>query len=299
MENNVKRLVFAPESTAEGSPLIKTIDDYLKVVQCDTPALLSAKTSLPSGLIQLTFNLKGGVKKQFGPHYAQEMGDQECMLLYNPEKDLDYTFELEKGGKCLMLFLTVNKLHSLLMAAEGEIDFLDASNVSKKYYMKNAMGPGLRMSMEELFGTKMSGLSSALYLKSKSYECISHFFNAEEQEDYIDKCPFLKDQRNLEAVRKSKELLINNMAEPMTIKELSREVGLNEYQLKLGFKNIYGATMHNYLLDYKLNHALKLMVTDGMKVQEAADEIGYSNPSHFISAFKKKFGSTPKQYLKK
>ena len=67
--------------------------------------------------------------------------------------------------------------------------------------------------------------------------------------------------------------------------------------MKVGFKNIYGSTMHNYLADYKLNHALKLMVTDNYKVQEAAAEIGYSNPSHFITAFKKKFGVTPKKYL--
>jgi len=33
-------------------------------------------------------------------------------------------------------------------------------------------------------------------------------------------------------------------------------------------------------------------------VKDISFEIGYENPSHFISAFKKKYGLTPKQYIK-
>jgi AraC-like DNA-binding protein len=33
------------------------------------------------------------------------------------------------------------------------------------------------------------------------------------------------------------------------------------------------------------------------KVNEVASAIGYTNPSHFIAAFKKKFGYTPKKFL--
>ncbi|NNK80183.1 MAG: helix-turn-helix transcriptional regulator, partial [Flavobacteriales bacterium] len=47
-----------------------------------------------------------------------------------------------------------------------------------------------------------------------------------------------------------------------------------------------------------INKALKLMTDEGYKVQEAANEIGYTNVSHFIAAFKKKHGVTPKQYMK-
>jgi AraC-like DNA-binding protein len=34
-----------------------------------------------------------------------------------------------------------------------------------------------------------------------------------------------------------------------------------------------------------------------LQVNEVAYQIGYNNPSHFIAAFKKKFGVTPKKYL--
>ncbi|MFV0238207.1 MAG: helix-turn-helix domain-containing protein [Flavobacteriales bacterium] len=38
------------------------------------------------------------------------------------------------------------------------------------------------------------------------------------------------------------------------------------------------------------------MKNSSMSVQDVAYEIGYDNPSHFISAFKKKYNITPKKY---
>jgi AraC-like DNA-binding protein len=40
-----------------------------------------------------------------------------------------------------------------------------------------------------------------------------------------------------------------------------------------------------------------LLDTGKYKVNEVAFQIGYTNPSHFIAAFRKKFGITPKKYL--
>ena len=52
-----------------------------------------------------------------------------------------------------------------------------------------------------------------------------------------------------------------------------------------------------YLLEHKLDHARVLLDSAKFQVNEVAYQIGYANPSHFIAAFKKKFGVTPKKYL--
>ena len=87
------------------------------------------------------------------------------------------------------------------------------------------------------------------------------------------------------------------MTDPPTIKVLAEEVEMSEYQLKLGFKNIYGATIYGYLNNYKLNQGMVMLDSGEYKVKDAAYALGYVNPSHFIAAFKKKFGVTPKKYL--
>jgi AraC-like DNA-binding protein len=94
-----------------------------------------------------------------------------------------------------------------------------------------------------------------------------------------------------------KEHLLKNIDTPPTLKELAKIVGLNDYQLKVGFKEIYGNTVFGFLLDHKLDHSRILLDSAKLQVNEVAYQIGYTNPSHFIAAFKKKFGVTPKKYL--
>lgn len=291
--------VGVDKNTSDGRILYHPIDGGSSMVICSGKGGESTDVDVvvPAGIIQFTLSADGDARLQFGPHYNQDLGSNECMLLYNPSKELKYRYHFATESRQVFLFLTVEKLHRLLITEADELHFLNESNIGKKYYVKTAMGPQLRMSMDQLYGTQLSQVAARLFWTSKALELLSFYFNTEEQNDFTEKCPFLKDQRNVDAVRRSKEILLENMTDPPTIKDLSLEVGLNEYQLKLGFKNIYGNSMHHYLLDHKLNHALKLMVTDNFKVQEAADAIGYANPSHFISAFKKKFGLTPKKYM--
>ena len=64
---------------------------------------------------------------------------------------------------------------------------------------------------------------------------------------------------------------------------------------RLGFFN--PKTVFQFLNDYRLDVARQMLGKGGAKVNDAAYHIGYTNPSHFIAAFKKKFGITPKKYL--
>jgi len=90
---------------------------------------------------------------------------------------------------------------------------------------------------------------------------------------------------------------LKNMAEPPTLQELADEIGLNIKKLKQGFKQVYGDTVYGFLFDYKMEYARKLLDSGTYNVNEVGNRIGYSTASHFIAAFKKKFGTTPKKYL--
>ena len=87
------------------------------------------------------------------------------------------------------------------------------------------------------------------------------------------------------------------MAEPPSLQELSDEIGLSLKKLKEGFKEIYGETVFGFLFDYKMDYARKLLETGQHNVNEVGLRVGYSTASHFIAAFKKKFGTTPKKYI--
>ena len=105
------------------------------------------------------------------------------------------------------------------------------------------------------------------------------------------------DEENVRKIRKAKEIILNQMTEPPTLQELSAEIGLNIKKLKEGFKQIYGDTVYGYLLDHKMNEARSMINSRQYNINEISLKLGYSTSSHFIAAFKKKFGTTPKKYL--
>jgi len=107
----------------------------------------------------------------------------------------------------------------------------------------------------------------------------------------------LVDEENVRKIRKAKEIILAQMSEPPTLQELSSEIGLNIKKLKEGFKQIYGETVYGYLLDHKMNEARRMLNAKQHNINEISLRLGYSTSSHFISAFKKKFGTTPKKYL--
>jgi len=55
--------------------------------------------------------------------------------------------------------------------------------------------------------------------------------------------------------------------------------------------------VYSFLFDYKMEVARKLLETGSHNVNEVGLKVGYSTSSHFIAAFKKKYGITPKKYI--
>jgi AraC-like DNA-binding protein len=128
------------------------------------------------------------------------------------------------------------------------------------------------------------------------YELLSLYFNKNEDTD-IEQCPFLIDEDNIRKIRLAKELILKNISEPPSLQMLSESIGLSLNKLKEGFKQLYGDTVFGYLLDHKMEEARRMLASKNYNVNEVGLKIGYSTSSHFIAAFKKKYGTTPKKYL--
>ena len=133
------------------------------------------------------------------------------------------------------------------------------------------------------------------YTPRVKYELFSLYFN--KNKDSEQSCPFLDDEENVDKIKNAKQIIIENMAEPPSLQELAEQIGLTVAKLNDGFKHIYGDSIFNFLLDYKLEFARKMLLSKKHNVSEISLQVGYSTASHFISAFKKKYGTTPKQYM--
>jgi AraC-like DNA-binding protein len=103
--------------------------------------------------------------------------------------------------------------------------------------------------------------------------------------------PFLR-SHDVERIYLAKAMVEENLLNPCSLIELAHRVGLNDFKLKKGFREVFGTTVFGYLYDLRMEKA-KLLLKNGKPVREVAFEVGYKNAHHFTTAFKKKFGYLP------
>lgn len=278
--------------------VIKIEEDFMLIrFQNDDSEVFRIEKHISQGLIQFHFGIKGRARLIFNQgNYALDLKEEKSLLLYNPQKELPLNLELAPNSWVLSVIVSIKKFHSLFSSEADYIPFLSEENKDKKYYNEGNINPSMAIVLSQMFNFNLHPSIKNLYYKGKGYELLSLYFNRTEDPN-AEQCPFLVDEENVLKIRKAKDIVIANMAEPPGLQELADQVGLNLKKLKMGFKQIYGDTVYGFLFDYKMDFARKLLDSGSYNVNEVGLKIGYSTGSHFISAFKKKYATTPKKYL--
>lgn len=275
------------------------VDDgfYVLKIQNDTANDVQIKREIDKRYIQFHFCLKGNGTFLFNDgNYALDVSEENSLLLYNTKQDLPLNLSLVPGSWMVSVVMTIRKFHSLFSDEASYIPFLNTENKEKKYYAQEAVTPAIAVVLSQMISYNLHPTIKKLYIKGKVYELISLYFNKSADAD-LEQCPFLVDEDNVKRIRRAKELIIANMAEPPSLNELAKEVGLSLKRLKEGFKQIYGDSVYSFLFDYKMEYARRLLDSGQYNVNEIGLRIGYSTSSHFIAAFRKKYGTTPKRYM--
>lgn len=96
-----------------------------------------------------------------------------------------------------------------------------------------------------------------------------------------------------------KNLMLANLQHSPTVEELATAVNLSESHLQQLFKREIGVSPIQYLRDLRLELAREMLVNSFLQIREIGFKVGMSDQSHFIRAFKEKYGTTPSDYRKR
>ena len=247
--------------------------------------------------IQFHFCSKGQMNFSFNQgNYNFPLSDGHSMLLFNPQKTLPIDLELAPQTWLVSILISVTRFHSLFSSDADHISFLSPENSSKKYYDTLPFTSSIAVVLSQVLQAKVHDSMKELYFKGKVYELLSLYFNKSEDPS-LEQCPFLVDEENVQKIRRAKDIILERMTDPPSLENLSLEIGLSLKKLKEGFKQLYGDTVYSYLLDHKMEDARRMLDSQKFNVNEVSLKLGYSTASHFIVAFKKKYGTTPKKYI--
>ncbi len=156
-----------------------------------------------------------------------------------------------------------------------------------------------RMAIEALLNHNYTDTLENIFINAQTQILLLYSMDCMlgEKEETTFNCKFLANEDDREKIIKAREILLQHIGEPITIKALSRKVAINECYLKKGFKEIFGTTIFDFYQGQRMEHAKYLLYDKGLSVTEVSMLLGYSSISHFSSAFKKHTGIKPCELL--
>ena len=88
------------------------------------------------------------------------------------------------------------------------------------------------------------------------------------------------------------ELIETDFARALTLGDIAAAAGLSPYYFARTFQRFVGVPAHRYLTGVRLRHAARLL-DEGAGVTFTCYEVGFGSLSHFVTAFRKRFGVVP------
>ena len=212
-----------------------------------------------------------------------------CGLVHYPKNQRIYMIGIRMAAHILRIILNqrVKDIpHELRRVINGE--------ESKFFYTCEIMKPMTRMVLQQILNCPYEGDIRQIYLEGKVMELIAIKLATNDKGDSLG---FSKSPDE-EKIRQAKDILVKNLENTPSLRDLAKSVGLTHTRLSRGFRKIYGMSVFSYLRAYRLNYARMLLQDKDMNITEVAYASGFSGSSHFAKDFFRCYGVQPKFYRK-
>jgi AraC family transcriptional regulator, transcriptional activator of the genes for pyochelin and ferripyochelin receptors len=209
--------------------------------------------------------------------------------------EVDHLFAAEPTLR-VRLGLKVSSLSQFGESLPPELLALVAGVSPPSFYRQGITTPNMQVILHQILHCPYQGAIKQMYLEGKVLELTALQF----AQFTVAACPTQAEARlnadEKERLQHAKDILTHQFHDPPSILALARQVGLNDFKLKQGFRNYFGTTVFGYLREYRLEQAQLLLSDEQLSIQQVARAIGYTHAGYFAAAFKHKFGVSPKAY---
>jgi AraC-like DNA-binding protein len=254
---------------------------------------------LGSAMVELSYCFQGAREVSLGGKRYEVVPGSCALQFMNQTADAHFDFSGNQPFQMLGIGIPVDTFHHFMEGIGGSrsIDFFQLLGRESFRIFEETIDPSSTVILKQLMHSIHTNNTRNLEMECKVLELLSLSFRS-----------FLTDSNpestkltgsELQKIKKAREIMLERMTEPPSLLELSRLIGLNDYKLKAGFKEVYGTTVFGYLRDKRLEKALLLLQQGDNNVNEASCAVGYSNPSYFAEAFREKYGVNPGEFVRR
>ena len=117
----------------------------------------------------------------------------------------------------------------------------------------------------------------------------------------IDFCNLIRKKRQTPMspkVRQAAQYIVNNLASPLSVDTVAKEVQLSPNYLSTCFNREMGITIPQFIRQHRLSSAVGLLVNTNMSIRDISTTVGFSTLSYFTKLFREEKGLSPSEYRK-
>lgn len=145
----------------------------------------------------------------------------------------------------------------------------------------------------EVYDTKEFGWEMGI--KASLYKIIS--FAARENKFIVQKNNSISSKNyKVDIVKKALNYIQNHYNKKIYIENIANEVNMNPQYFCRFFKSNTGKTPVDFINQYRIEQAAKILKTEDKKISDVCFEVGFDNFSYFIKKFKHYKNCTPSKY---
>jgi len=225
-----------------------------------------------------------------------------CCLLYQAKscQHLEYS---RKGDRMLAVNIQIKK--SLLAAEYFDSNTESIPGALLPIYRDGAaefkytfpFDAEVKCALQSMIFSDYTGSLRDRFIEAKSVELICLLMRALQREERSNLHSPISERESdlLEQVRSA---LVADLSSPPSVEELALQVGMGKLTLLNRFKQVYGVTLRNYLLQRRMEGAKTLLLQKNLSPKQVAWKLGYGHACNFATAFKSYYGLTPSAYRK-
>lgn len=101
---------------------------------------------------------------------------------------------------------------------------------------------------------------------------------------------------NKKLLRLLQEMIKNQMNEALNVDFVANQIGISRMHLHRRIKQLTGMTTSEYIHSIKMEEAAERLLHTQQRVKDIAQDIGYTDSSHFARVFKKQKDCSPREY---
>lgn len=261
----------AAEATAEttgniGNPVILVVDDNRDIVW----------------LIKETLSSEYAVREAFNAEEALALMDQQT-----PDLIITDIMMPSMDGFALISRIKSDKFTRhipliVVSAKVSESEQAEGLDLGADVYLTKPFSSVVLHSVVNRLMANKKELKDYYYSPESAYEQSGGQLIHQEDKEFMDSVTAI-----------IKENLAQDTLRPELIAD---KLGMNTRALYRRFKKISPLTPSDFIKDYRMMHAARLLVTTNLSVQEIIYQVGISNKSYFYREFSAKYGVTPGKY---